>query len=227
MSPSKFIGLTTLEKTLVVIALVGIMVHWWVAEPAVWLSSSSPDQTYKVELTGDKGRGGFFVPAVVKYNLIKNGHLLAKNRKAHSGNAMDISFEIAYPEHTWISENVIRFWRNESGAIDDSVNKISISNVANKIVKYLMLKTTYMFFVFDIQPHSTLQLSFTRRPEITSIWCEGEFDDGSRFEYGAGFRESMTSEPLAYCMAIHDDQITISSRQERGYDYKGSRNNLN
>src|SRR5262245_48096690 len=114
-------------KTLVVIALVGIMVHWWVAEPAVWLSSSSPDQTYKVELTGDKGRGGFFVPAVVKYNLIKNGHLLAKNRKAHSGNAMDISFEIAYPEHTWISENVIRFWRNESGAIDDSVNKISIS----------------------------------------------------------------------------------------------------
>jgi hypothetical protein len=212
---------------LVAVTLVGIIAHWWFTEPVVWLSSSSPNHTYKVELTGDKGRGGFFIPAVVKYTLIKNGHLLAKNRKAHSGDAMDISFELAYPEYTWINENVMRFWRKTSEVIDNRSNTIRISNVANKAVKYMFLKTKDMFFIFDIQPHSTLRLSFTRQSEGTGIWCEGEFDDRSRFEYGAGYPESKMSEQSAYCMTIHDDQITIESRRERGYDHKGSLNKLN
>src|SRR5262245_2284647 len=114
MSSSKPIGFKTLSTMLVVVTLVGILAHWWFAGPVVWFSSSSPENSYKIELTGDKGRGGFFIPAVVKYNLIKNGHLLAENRKAHSGDAMDISFELAYPEYTWINENVMRFWRNTS-----------------------------------------------------------------------------------------------------------------
>src|SRR5262245_41933896 len=201
MSPSKSRGFTKLATTLVVVTLVGIVAHWWFTEPVVWLSSSSPKHTYKVELTGDKGRGGFIIPTVVKCNLFKNGHLIAKNRKVHSGDAMDISFELAYPEHAWINENVMRFWRNVDGAGDDSSNTLRIMNVANKAVKYMRLKMKDMFFVFDIQPHSMLQLSFTRESAGTGIWCEGEFDDGRSFGYGAGFPESKISAPLAYCLA--------------------------
>jgi hypothetical protein len=58
-----------------------------------------------------KGRGGFIIESGVRYNLIKNEQLLVKDRLAHRGDAMDISFELAYPEHG-VKENVLRFWRN-------------------------------------------------------------------------------------------------------------------
>ncbi|HEY0726549.1 MAG TPA: hypothetical protein VGD38_00665, partial [Pyrinomonadaceae bacterium] len=72
-------------------------IYWRLTYYRVWLSSTSPSGKYTVELTGDKGRGGLVTYAVVKYNLLENGKPLTRNRLAHYGDAMDISFELAYP----------------------------------------------------------------------------------------------------------------------------------
>ncbi len=84
-----------------------------------------------------------------------------------------------------------------------------------------------MFFLFDIQPRSALKLSFTHQFEGNYIWCEGEFEDGQYFQYRVAFLESKVSGPLSYCLTIRDDRLTIESPQQRGYDYRGSWDNLN
>ena len=102
---------------------------------SVWLSTSSPNKTYKVELTGDKERGGFIIPSVVGYKVIKENQVIAENLSIHSGDWMDISFELAYPEHTWISENVIRFWRNSHLPEEkDKTDTLLISNDTDKTI---------------------------------------------------------------------------------------------
>lgn len=110
MSLDKFIAGLTGAVVLVVALAAGIIIHWWFAEPIVWLSSTSPNQKYTVELTGDKGRGGFLIYSVVKYNILVDGKPLTRDRLAHYGDFMDISFELAYPEHAWIDDKTLRFW---------------------------------------------------------------------------------------------------------------------
>jgi hypothetical protein len=132
--------------TVTVFLAIGILssafiVRRWFAESPVWLSASSPNNTYTVELTGDKGRGGFIIESVVRYNLIKDKKLLVKDRLAHRGDDMDISFELAYPEHAWVKENVLTFWRNPDRPQDAGTDELFIRNDTNKVINYLQIKS--------------------------------------------------------------------------------------
>ena len=226
MSANRAIAVLTVAAVLVGTLSVGIIIHRWFAEPAVWLSSTSANHKYTVELTGDKGRGGLLIPSVVKYNILVDGNPLTRDRLAHSGDAMDISFEIAYPEHAWIDNNTLRFWSNRHRR-EDNLDTLLISNNTQKVVRFLRITAWDMFFVFDVQARSQLKLSFTHRSEGKGISVEGEFEDGSLIDYGVGFLENGSRDPLGYCMTIDYDRITISSPRERAYDHRGNWNNLN
>ncbi|HEY9286213.1 MAG TPA: hypothetical protein VIP46_22365 [Pyrinomonadaceae bacterium] len=225
----KLIKLTALISTLVLTLTAGILIHGWLFEPPVWLSTSSPNKTYTVELTGDKGRGGFLFMSVVRFNVIRNGQAIVKNAYAHSGDWMDISFELAYPEHAWISENVMRFWRNPHLPEEKEKSDILlISNDTGKAIKYLRIKLEDMFLVFDMQPHSTLKLSSTHQSWSSGVGVEGEFEDGQRIGYGAGFPHyNKVNEPLRYCVSINDSYVKIESPQMEGSDDKGNWDRLN
>ena len=226
MSHSKSIGLMAVVGVFLVTMVAGIMIHWRFAHYGVWLSTTSTNNKYTVELTGDKGRGGFLVYAVVKYNLLKNGQLLIKDQVAHSGDSMDISFELAYPEHAWINENTLRFWRNPDRPADSRLDTLLISNNTDKVIKFLRIRARDMSFVFDIQPHSQARLPFSQQSEGNDIWTEGEFEDGSRIEHGMGLPDNSSGGSLGYCMAIDNDRVIINSLPETGYDHGGSWSNL-
>lgn len=226
MSFNKFIAVLTGGAVLVVTLAAGTIIHWWFAESVVWLSSRSPNQKYTVELTGDKGRGGFLIYSTVKYNILVNGKLLTRDRLVHYGDSMDISFELAYPEHTWIDENTLRFWSNRHRR-EDNLDTLLISNSTDKVIRFLRIKAWDMFFVFDVHPRSQLKLSFTHRSEGKGISVEGEFEDGSLIDYGVWFLENGRHDPLGYCMTIDYDRVTINSPRERAYDHRGNWNNLN
>jgi hypothetical protein len=226
MNRYKSIGLIVGVSIFLVTLVAGIMIHWRFAYYRVWLSSTSPNQKYTVELTGDKGRGGFLIYSVVKYNILVNGEPLTRDRILHRGDAMDISFELAYPEHAWIDENTLRFWSNRHRR-EDNLDTLLISNNTDKVIGFLQLKAWDMFFVFDVQPRSQLKLSFTHRSEGKGIWVEGEFEDGSLIDYGVGFLENGSYEALGYCMTIDYDRVTINSPRERAYDHQGNWDNLN
>ncbi len=208
----KFRMLITGAAVLFLTLTTGLFVNWWFVDSAIWLSSTSPNQKYTIQLTGNKGRGGFIVYSVVKYNLLKDGKYITKNQVAHYGDSMDISFELAYPEHAWVNENVARFWRNPDRPAANLDNLV-ISNHTDKRIRYLEIHTKDLFFVFDLQPHSDLQLQFSHQTSGNSIWTKGEFEDGSRIEYGVSFSDSNSDQPLGYCMGIEYDHITINEER--------------
>ena len=226
MSVNKSIAVLIVAAVLVGTFAAGITIRWWFADPAVWLSSTSANHKYTVELTGDKGRGCILIPSVVNYNILVDGNRLTRNRLAHSGDAMDISFEIAYPEHAWIDNNTLRFWSNRHRR-EDNLDTLLISNNTHKVVRFLRITAWDMFFVFDVQPYSQLELFFTHRSEGKGILVEGEFEDGSLIDYGVGFLESGSDGPLGYCMTLDYDRVTIVSPRERAHDRRGNWNNLN
>jgi hypothetical protein len=203
------------------------MIHKRVIEHRPWLSSTSPSQKYTVELTGDRGRGGFFIYSVVNYNILVNGEMITRDRRLHSGDSMDISFELAYPEHAWIDDNTLRFWSNEQRHGDDP-DTFLVTNNTEKEISFLRVKTTWdLFFVFDIRPHSQLKLAFTHRSEGKYFSVEGEFKDHSVIDYSTRFLENQSREPKVYCTTIDYDRVTIKSPTEWGYDHRGNWNNLN
>ena len=201
----------------------GTIIYWKFAYYRVWLSSTSPNQKYTVELTGDKGRGGILY-AVVKYNIFIDKQLVTSNRLLHYGDAMDISFEIAYPEHAWIDDHTLRFWSNQH-PIRGSSDTLLITNNTNKVIRFLRVRTWDLFFVFDVQPRSRTWLSFSHRSEGKGISVEGEFEDGSSIDRSVSFLENGSREGLGYCMTIEDQAVRINSPRERAYD--GHWNNLN
>jgi hypothetical protein len=187
----------------------GVAIYWKYGYYTVWLSSTSPNQTYTVELTGDKGRGGFLIPSVVRSNILIGGERVVRDRYLHSGDAMDISFELAYPKHAWINENTLRFWGDHRR--EDNLDVLLISNNTDKVIRYLQIKTWDLFFVFDLQPQSQVKLLFTHRSEGKIISVEGKFEDGARVEYSAQFPEHRNHEPLKYCVTIDYDRTNVQS----------------
>ncbi len=216
------VGLLIFLVTLVA----GIIVHSRFTPERAWLSTTSPNQKYTVELTGDKGRGGILFFSTVKYNILVDGKFLTKYRVVHSGDAMDISFELAYPEHAWIDANTLRFWSNRHRR-EDNLDTLLISNKTDKVVKFLRIKTWDMFFVFDLQPRSELKVLFTHRSEGKEISVEGQFEDGSLIDYGVGFVGNGSREALGYCMNIDYQTVTITSPRERACDHRGNWSDLN
>src|SRR5688572_6272636 len=226
MSFNKFIALLTGAAALVVVLAAGVIIYWWFAPSVVWLSSTSPTHKYTIELTGDKGRGGFIIYSTVKYNILVDGKPVTRDRLAHYGDFMDISFELAYPEHAWIDDKTLRFWSNRHRR-EDNLDTLLVSNNTDKVIRFLRIEAWDMFFVFDVQPRSHLKLSFTHRSEGKGISVEGEFEDGSLIDNGVWFPESGSREPLGYCMTIDSDRVTINSPRERAYDHRGNWDNLN
>ena len=208
-----------LVVTLVVTLAAGIIVHRLLFKSPVWLSTSSPNKTFTVELTGAKGRGGIIFYSTVRFNVIRNGQTLVKDAHAHSGDFMDISFELAYPEHAWLDENVIRFWRNQDTPQQKS-DAILISNDTDKVIRYLKINANDMFLVFDMQPHSSLRLSASHQSWLSWIACEGEFMDGQSISQNGVnfFHQNKLKIPLQYCVSINDTGLKIQSPQIEGYN---------
>ena len=160
----------------------------------------------------------------VRFNVIRNGQTVVKDAYAHSGDAMDISFELAYPEHAWIDENVLRFWRNPDRAEQSGADTLLIWNQTGKAIRYLKVNSKDMYLVFDVQPNSTLKLFPSHQPWQSWLDCKGEFEDGQRIQCnGVNFSHNdKLNPPLKYCVSIKYDRVVIESPQIEGYDVNGS-----
>ncbi|HEX5885188.1 MAG TPA: hypothetical protein VFY67_11675 [Pyrinomonadaceae bacterium] len=200
---TRLVALFAFVATLVVTTAI----YWRLTYYRVWLTSTSPSGKYTVELTGDKGRGGLVTYAVVKYNLLVDGTPLTRNRLAHYGDAMDISFELAYPEYAWVDEKALRFWSNAHRR-EDNLDTLLISNDTAKTIKFLRIKAWDMFFVFDIPPYSKHQLAFKHMTGSKIVTAEGEFEDGSQIDYSASFSHHKRREALVYCLTFDYDRMT-------------------
>lgn len=219
---NKFIALVV---TLAVALTAGVVAHRLFFKPLVWLSTSSPGRTYTAELTGNKSRSFYHA---VRFNLTRNGQTVVRNAHAHSGDWMDVSFELAYQQHAWVSENALRFWRNPD-VPEKKSDTLLVSNSTGKEIRYLKINAKDMFLIFEVESESTLELNPSHQSWLSWIECEGEFIDGQRISWkGVNFFHRYTiDEPLRYCVFITDGGVRIESPQIEGFDSDGSADNPN
>jgi hypothetical protein len=180
----------------------------------VFLTTSSPKGSYTVRLTGRNDRPK--VPLVsheVLFSVSKDGKVFLTNKYLHSGDWFDPSFNLLYPQHNWVGEDTLHFYKQEFFS-EGERESIEVQNRTQKVIQYLRVTSVDSFLFFSMQPGamSTLIVS---APRADNRWVtiEGEFSDGQIIKQtGVGFLFTKGRKgPFAYYIHINEDGLTIES----------------
>ncbi|MDQ3798143.1 MAG: hypothetical protein M3384_01725 [Acidobacteriota bacterium] len=209
---------------------IGVSYWFFVAEPDVFLSTTSPDKTYTFELTGNAFSPSLpFYDHRTNFNLFKNNRSLVKNAQVMAYDFFDSGFSEMYSGHNWESESVLRFrtkdYRRRSRENSDS---LTVSNKTSKNIKYLRITAGDMFFIFEMPPDSTDKHSVPQLGDLPWVMAEGEFADGRRIDWnGVNFlnrdrQRRQQNDSLGYCISVLDDGVKIESPQLDGFNRGGT-----
>lgn len=212
----KFLPLLVLPGTL----LVSLLVYKIAARPQVFLNTSSPRGTYTVQLAGPSG--GARIPAIyheVQFSVRKQERAFLSNEHLHSGDLLDPSFDLLYPQRTWINDGVLFFYREEFFS-KGTPDTLTIRNNTDREINYLRVRADCMFLLFDVRPMSTIELSVPPpRGNLRWVGVEGQYSDGQRIqEHGADFIiRNLSGGPFIYHILITKDGSKIESPQLEKY----------
>ncbi len=178
---------------------------------AIFLSTSSPDRIYTVNLTGRKERPRFFTNEV-RLNVLKNGKPYMSDLYLHSGDAFDISFEFGYPDYRWLNLNVLQFYKEENfktGKPDTLV----VTNKTDKNIKYLVVFSRDDVLILDMPSHSETDLRTSpSRDQSKGFTVKGEFTGGGTFKNGGSFKvPNGVTGPFTYYINITEGKVDIES----------------
>jgi hypothetical protein len=115
-----------------------------------FLTTSSPDKTYTVSLRGQKTQPIFFT-AEVRYDVSKNGAPMLSNKFLSSADGLDFPFEFLYPNHRWIDEQTIQFYREEN-LRERPPDTVVVVNNTGKTLKLVRIGSTEIVLFFEMQP---------------------------------------------------------------------------
>ena len=188
-----------------------------VEEPFATLQS--PAGTYRVELYGHPERPYWFtaeVGSVVK----KHGDVVWPYKRLHYGDAFDISFELGWPNHRWVQENVLQLF-NEERLSDPRRQEITVVNDSDEVIPRLFIFCTDKFLVFEFQPASNLQLACTPpKGDSQGVYVLAERNDGKQLEGSAVFDVKDSTDALNYTIYVANDRITLHPRAGRELELK-------
>jgi hypothetical protein len=185
------------------------------------LTSTSPAGTYTVTLTGKAERPSY--PAVVNtvwFSIVKDNKPFLAERYLHSGDWLDPSFAILYPQHSWVSENTLHFYREEYFHSGKS-SAVEVINSSGEAINYLKVSSDDTYLLFDLQPKSRTKLIMAPpRGSIAYVSVEGEFSENKRIEKrGQNFRiRKVPDEPISYRIDIVGNVPLIESPQLEKYE---------
>jgi hypothetical protein len=202
-------------------SLVVCMIYKVVFAAQQFLASSSPAGTYTVLLSGRPERPR--VPAVVNsvwFRVVKGHDAFIGERYLHSGDWLDPSFSILYPNHTWTTENTLHFYREEYFQRGGPC-KVVIENNSSRLIKYLKVTSDDTYLLFDLQPKSKSRVNISpARGSIIFISAEGEFSEGASIQKtGENFRiQNCSDEPISFYINIVGAVPQIESPRFQKYE---------
>lgn len=160
---------------------VGVWLLWLrvTAINSVFLTTTSPAQTYTVRISGRKERPRVpFVMNTSWFSVNKGSEDFLQNEYLHSGDWLDPSFDILYPEHNWPSENVLHFFRGEYFKGGEA-RRVVVKNSSSQAMKYVLVVSLDTHLLFDVQPNSQIELKVPPgRADTAYISVEGQYSDG-------------------------------------------------
>jgi hypothetical protein len=200
--------------TFLVVAVGAVQVVKITNQGDIFLTTSSPKGSYVVSLTGRKDRPKLpMVNHEVRFSLAKTGKASLTNKYLHSGDWFDPSFDLLYPQHNWVQENVLQFYKEEFFN-EGERQSIVVQNKTKRGIGYLRVTSIDSFLLFDIQPGATITLVVSApRADNTWITVEGEFFELQQIrQTGVGFLFPKGRKgPFAYNVYVNEDDVTIES----------------
>jgi hypothetical protein len=182
--------------------------------------TSSPNGTYRVSLSGRKGRPPLGLTSEVRFEVFKNGELFVPKKYLHSGDSFDLSFEAGYPNHGWLRENVLHFYRDEY-LKKDRLDTLRVANRTSEKIRYLRVQSIDKFLLFDVEPFSSMEFAASPpRGDIKWVGAEGEFSNGQKIELtGVNFKTRRElGEAFVYYVSVTDHGLVIESPQLEKYE---------
>lgn len=201
------------QSVTILCVLAGVIMLWVALEQISgppFFSTHSPDSTYTANLYGQKERPRFFT-VEVEMEVLKNGTAFMPRDVIHAGDFMDISFELAYPDHEWIGNRVLHLYDKEEFAAD-VLQEISLINESGKDVRHLEIRSGDRYFLFDLNPGENLRLSAPPpKGDFASVWIGGEFEGGEQFSSGGTLRVKDKKHLPLFSIFIASDGVNIEA----------------
>ena len=194
--------------------LICFLLYSFVLKPLpTFLTTASPDRTYTVTLKGQKTRPIFFT-ATIRFDVLKNGTSILSDKFLYSADGMDIPFETWYPNHRWLNEQSIQFYR-EQNLRDTPPDTIVVANNTGKTIKYAKIDSIDILIFFEMQPGFKVSIP-TSQSKGDGKWLsvEGEFSDGLNIsEFGADFSVGSMRVPKTFYVDLRPGQTTVEMRK--------------
>ncbi len=167
----------------------------------------SPSGKYKVELYGNKQRPWLFTN-IITAKMFADEKFLA-SEEIHSGDAFDISFELAYKFINWQNNNVLRFGYEDKNA-DKDVDKLTIYNNSSKKLQYVNVRFSEdKYLIFELDAGASQVLTKKHSTAIADVYVGGKFEVGEKFGSGASFpytEKSIAEKSFQLCILLEDSE---------------------
>jgi hypothetical protein len=125
---------------------------------------------------------------------------------------MDIPFETWYPNHRWLNEQSIQFYR-EQNFRDAPSDTIVVTNNTGKTIKYAKIDSIDIVIFFEMQPGFKVSIP-TAQSKGESKWLsvKGEFSDGTNLsEFGNDFVKDRRK-PKTFYVELTPSRTTVEMR---------------
>lgn len=207
------VGLTFLVSAGVILFISVLGVRAWINnKTAIFTSTTSPQNTYTVNLKGAKGRP-LLIPYWVQADVYKIGEPYVADVLLHEAwDAFDLSFEAGFPEIRWPANNVVEFYRPQY--FEDGNDILIVQNRSSRSVKCLFISAVSKFLFMDLRPGASLSLKAPKpRSEWQWIVLEGVLDDGTKIPRQANnFRQHRRRENCTYLLSVLESGSAIETR---------------
>lgn len=207
------VGLTFLVSLVVALLVSVLGVRAWInKKTAVFTSTTSPQNTYAINLKGAKGRP-LLIPYWVHADVYKIGEPYVADVLLHeAGDAFDLSFELGFPQIRWPANNIVEFYRAEY--YEDGNDILIVQNRSSRPLKCLFISAVSKFLVMDMRPGASLSL---KAPKPRSDWqwivLEGVLDDGTKIpRHARDFRQHRKRENCTYLLSVLESGSTLETR---------------
>lgn len=178
-----------------------------------FFTTVSPEKNYTVQLYGQKERPAFFTVEVGMV-VLKNGYVFWPYQTLHSGDFMDLSFELGWPEHRWIGNNILQFYSESNFSQTKCAERIYLrNNSANKIRRLQITSNNEKFLGFDLPLGFETQLTASpTKGDSSGLFVEGKYSEGEQFENSRASRRLSPNKCVDYNVFFTDNGIVIDNQ---------------
>lgn len=176
------------------------------------LSTTSPNNTYTVSVRG-RNTQQFFFTAQVRYDVLKNGVPILLNEFLSSADGMDYPFQFKYPDHRWIGEHCLQFYRKED-LQESAPDVLVVANNTGKRIRYAKIQGIDIVLILEMEPGFNVTMP-TARSRGDTKWMDitGQFVDGSAVKkFSADIAVNDVTGPKTFYVNLAADKTTVDRK---------------